>query len=347
MLTNIRLTNIRSHQEARFDFGPLTVLVGPNGSGKTNVLEAIYLVSTTTSWRTKTDVEVVGWGVDAGRIELANVAVAISRNPYRKYFWIDGVKRPAKDVVGQVKTVLFQPDDLQLVLGSPAYRRHFLNVVLAQHDRAYGEALIEYRQVLMQRNKLLKRVQEGRAQREELHFWDMELLRLADIIWAARGQFVELANTQLKRLYKSISGDELEVGITHQTHPAEISHLAAEITLWHGREIMAGQTLRGPHRDDLVLTMNGVLVKERASRGEVRSLTIALKLVELAFLQNSPQNTTNDVVLLLDDVMSELDAKRRERLLAAVEGVQTIITTTDLNHLPEEWQTTAKIISLN
>lgn len=346
MLRRVRLTNIRSYKQKEFEFGPLTVLVGSNGSGKTNILEAIYAASTTTSWRTKTDSELIRWECDAGRIEADDVAVALSRHPYRKFFWIDGVKRSAKEVVGHLKTVLFQPDDLQLILGSPAYRRHFLNVVLAQSDREYGQNLITYRQVLLQRNRLLKHIQDGRSQEEELHYWDIELARLADKIWEARERFVMLANDHLPTHYRSISGDELTVSIQHQTHPAQRISFADEIAHWHGREIAAGQTLRGPHRDDLILLMDAILVRERASRGEVRSLTIALKLVELAFLQNSAQDRASDVVLLLDDVMSELDASRRERLLAAVEGVQTVLTTTDLSHLPPSLEASAQIISL-
>jgi len=346
MLRRVRLTNIRSYDQREFEFGPLTVLIGSNGSGKTNILEAVYAASTTTSWRTKTDSELLRWGCDAGRIEADDVAVALSRNPYRKYFWIDGVKRSAKEVVGHLKTVLFQPDDLQLILGSPAYRRHFLNVVLAQSDREYGQDLITYRQVLLQRNRLLKHLQDGRANESELHFWDAELVRLADKIWAAREQFVLLANEHLPAYYRSISGDALTVTIHHQTHPAQRASFADEIGHWHSREIAAGQTLRGPHRDDLILLMDTIPVRERASRGEVRSLTIALKLVELAFLQNSAQNSSSDVVLLLDDVMSELDASRRERLLTAVEGVQTVLTTTDLSHLPTSLEAAAQVISL-
>lgn len=346
MLKQVRLANIRSYEQGSFDFGPLTVLVGSNGSGKTNILEAIYLASTTTSWRTKSDAELIKWEADAGRLEVDDVAVALSRHPYRKYFWIDGVKRSAKEVVGHLKTVLFQPDDLSLVLGSPAYRRHFLNVVLAQSDRAYGQELITYRQVLLQRNRLLKQLQDGRAQEAELHFWDAELVRLADTIWAARERFVTLANEQLPTYYRSISDDAVTVAIQHHTHPLQREQLAEEIAAWHGREIAAGQTLRGPHRDDLVLSMDAIPARERASRGEVRSLTIALKLVELAFLQKSPSDAVSDVVLLLDDVMSELDANRRQRLLTAVDGVQTVLSTTDLSHLPPSLAATAQIISL-
>lgn len=346
MLASVRLTNMRSHGQASFDFGPLTVLVGDNGSGKTNVLEAIYVASTTTSWRSKTDAELIAWNEAAGRIEADDVAVALSRQPYRKYFWIDGVKRPAKEVVGHLKTVLFQPDDVQLVLGSPTYRRHFLNVVLAQSTHDYGQNLITYRQVITQRNRLLKHIQDGRAHESELHFWDVELCRLAAAIWGERARFVELANEHLPGYYRSISGDELEIAIHHQTHPAQREQLEPEIAAWHSREIAAGQTLRGPHRDDLTLTMDGIPARERASRGEVRSLTIALKLVELAYLQNGTPDDVHEVVLLLDDVMSELDATRRERLLKAVDGVQTVLTTTDITHLPHELAETAQIISL-
>lgn len=346
MLTTVRLINVRSYGQQSFDFGPLTVLVGNNGSGKTNVLESVYLASTTTSWRTKTDAEIIKWHETAARIEVDDIAIALTRSPYRKYFWIDGVKRPAKEVVGHLKTVLFQPDDMQLILGSPAYRRHFLNIVLAQADRLYGQNLITYRQVLMQRNRLLKQIQDGRASESELHFWDMELVRLAEDIWQARQRFIEVATDHLAAYYQSISGDTIAVMPHLQTHPAQTEHLAQEIAQWHPREIAAGQTLRGPHRDDLVLLMDDIPARERASRGEVRSLTIALKLIELTFLQNAATGSTNDVVLLLDDVMSELDENRRQRLLAAVDGVQTVITTTDVSHLPADLAASAQVIPL-
>lgn len=359
VVSRLSLFNVRSHHELTVDFGQLNLLVGANGSGKTNVLEAVSVASTTRSWRAKREAELVRWNEDFARIrvEPASVEVVIARQPYRKNFWIDGVKSRARDVIGVVKTVLFQPDDMSLATGAPAGRRHFLNVVLSQRHREYGAALLEYAQVLAQRNRLLKRLRDNTANIDELSFWDAKLVDLSAIIWRYRASFIAHLESALATSYAEISGDQRQVTARHETKPHDTERLLEELAAVRDREIILGQTLRGPHRDDLHFLFDGHPATEAASRGELRSLTFALKMIELDYLAGegtasdseasaSPSEPPSDVLLLLDDVMSELDAGRRERLVTASRRVQTIITTTDLDDIPATLRQDAKVIEV-
>jgi len=344
MLKSVELQNFRSHLKATFDLANLTLIVGPNGVGKTNILEAISLASTTRSWRTKSDVEVINFSQNFAKVVADEVVVVVHKNPYRKEYAVSGVRRKAKEVIGTIKTVLFEPEDLLLILGSPAVRRHFLNVVLSQSDRNYGENLLQYGQVITQRNKLLKGIREHQNTDSELNFWDKELSKLSAQIWATRSAFLNLLQNELPQHYHSLSQDNSVITIKHETHPADTEHMEEELVAVREREVMLGQTVRGPHRDDFVISFNGVPARSCASRGEVRSLIFALKMVELDYL--SGQKDAEDVVLLLDDVMSELDHDRRNRLVEVASSVQTVITTTDLAHVPQDWRNQAKIIEL-
>lgn len=343
-LSKLSLFNVRNHHEQTFELGPLTILVGPNGSGKTNVLEAISVVSTTRSWRVKRESELVLWGEEFARIVAGPVEVVISPQPYRKTFWVDGVRTKLKDVVGTVKTVLFQPDDIAIVAGAPADRRHFLNVLLSQHSHEYSSALLEYAHVVVQRNRLLKRVRDEAAHPDELAFWDDELVKLGAVLWAERAGFLAILGERLPAAYREISGDKREVRVRHETKPHDPERLAEELAAVRDREVILGQTLRGPHRDDLHFLFDDHPAMEAASRGEIRSLTFAIKMIELEYLASrsaaaapapvSSQEAAYDVILLLDDVMSELDEKRRARLVEAARRTQTIVTTTDLDDIP-------------
>jgi DNA replication and repair protein RecF len=355
VVSRLTLFNVRSHHELTVDFGALNLLVGPNGSGKTNILEAVSVASTTRSWRAKREAELVRWNEDFARIrvEPAAVEVVISRQPYRKNFWIDGVKSRARDVLGVVKTVLFQPDDMMIATGAPLGRRHFMNVVLSQRHHEYGAALLEYAQVLAQRNRLLKRLRDGEASGDELSFWDAKLVSLAEIIWGYRASFIKYLEMELTGRYAEISGDGRLVSARHETKPHDTGRLLEELAAVRDREIILGQTLRGPHRDDLHFLFDGHMATEAASRGELRSLTFALKMIELDYLsgvagsKGSPasQNEPSDVLLLLDDIMSELDAGRRERLVTASQRAQTIITTTDPEDIPDGLRQEAKVVN--
>lgn len=346
MIKHLELINFRSHQKSSFDFGNLNLIVGPNGVGKTNILEAIALISTTRSWRTASDVEVISFNQDYTRVTADDITLTIQRQPYRKEVTISGVKRQLKEIVGHLKTVLFEPEDLQLILGSPALRRHWLNVVLAQSDPTYSDSLIQYRHIILQRNRLLKRIAQGQSRQTELNFWDSELARLSANIWGKRLAFITLTRERLTEHYANVSGDKIQIDTKLETHPADTERIEEELMAVRDRELIIGQTVRGPHRDDVLMKMDGVDVKKMASRGEARSLVFALKMMELDYLSGPSQNSAKDVTLLLDDVMSELDRDRRGRLVEAAQSVQTIITTTDLDHVPEELRKEATVINL-
>jgi DNA replication and repair protein RecF len=251
---------------------------------------------------------------------------------------VNGIARRASDLIGRLRTVLFSVDDLALVDGPPSGRRRFLDVTISQLDPTYVRALQRYSRVLAQRTSLLRRLQERRGDPSELDFWDQELAAAAALIMLARATLLEglagLASTHYLGL--SPGGNAIDL----RYHPAVPDDLAATLcepdlegrllgALRAGRahDIRRGVTHIGPHRDDLAFLLDGRAASAYASRGEQRTLALALRLAEV---QLSHERTGEAPVLLLDDILSELDARRRARVLEAATGVdQVFITTPD------------------
>lgn len=330
---NLRLTNFRSYQDASFDLHPaVTIVVGPNASGKTNLLEALYVLSTTRSFRTG-DRELIHEGQQFFRVEASagedELAIGFSvEQGRRKQVTRNGVKRTLARHLGALPVVLFEPTDLDLVAGAPEGRRRYLDLILSQTDSEYLVALHRYRRVLQQRNKLLDGF-DIESVRGQIFAWDIKLAEAGALLVERRAGLLEHFSRVLGEHYGRIAGAALELMAGY--HPSVggknvAEHFLEVLAETLPRDLAAGFTTRGPHRDDFAVTYQGRPIQDVASRGEVRTTVLALKLAELAFLQ---QVTGRTPLLLLDDVFSELDTGRRGRLVEQLSDYQTLITTTD------------------
>ena len=328
-LTNLSLQNFRTYRKENIVFSPATTLiVGENTAGKTNILEAISLCSVGKSFRAKRDSDVVLWGSDIGRIKVKGTSaqgefllelvvttgsINGQKAPIKKYL-VNTIPRRQIDFIGNFRSVLFSPGDLELVTDSPSLRREYLNTVLVQVDREYRRNLQSYERGLRQRNSLLDRINEGTASRSQLLFWNQLLIKTGASITDVRRKFIEYMNaSKLSDLSYQLVYD-----------PSIISESSFEE--YKDEEVAAKSTLVGPQRDDFSFFKKEIDVSRFGSRGEQRLAVLWLKLSELAFIENE---TGERPVLLLDDIFSELDDKSRQLVLEATGKQQTIITSAE------------------
>lgn len=347
MLKSIALANFRSHKDAHFSFSNgLTVITGPNGIGKTNILEGIYIQARGTSFR-GSDGEIVTHDAEwykitthysGGRTRIVRYESA--RTLGKKTFEIGGLKKQRLAANQKMPVVLFEPDDLRLIHGSPSRRREFLDRICGALDPHYTTLLHRYERALLQRNNLLK---TGIASDDELFAWEVGLAQTGAAIIKARGDLVWQINERLSDTYCSIAHAPGSVDIRYGFHETSSSLEQQLLSLLHVsryNDRTRGFTSVGPHRHDFAIHLNEASADESASRGETRSIILALKFIELTLLWERYEEPP---LLLLDDVFSELDATRRTALLELAHTVQTIITTTDVREaMPDD----AKMIAL-
>lgn len=352
-LNAVTLQYFRSYKKQIFSFSEtLTLIVGPNTAGKTNILEAIYMLAIGKSFRAEKDSDCIKWGKEVGRIigkvterESEETALELvltkgmvqgQKAPMKKYL-VNGVPRRHVDFVGHLSAVLFSPEDLDLVIDSPSVRRAYLNSVLVQVDREYRRNLLSYERGLRQRNKLLFLIHEGKASRSQLLFWNQLLIKAGSYITKSREEFINAVNIFIL--------DDLSYKLTYD--PSLISQ--ARLEQYKEEEIGAKTTLVGPQRDDFIFEKN--ITKEPhfvetprsryhsdnsedtwrdvsrfGSRGEQRLAVLWLKLAELSFIENKVGQRP---ILLLDDIFSELDSESRSIVLSIIKEQQTIITSAD------------------
>ena len=345
---SLELTNFRSYERADFVLHPdVTLVVGPNASGKTNLLESMYVMASTRSFRAK-DKDLVRHDQDHFRIvargDDREYAFGFSMaGPTQKKITHDGVKRALAMHVGTIQVTLFEPGDLDLLAGSPDPRRKYLDFILCQTDRAYLRTLQQYRRVLKQRNTLLDADQPARA-RDQMFAWNIKLAELAVEIYGRRMRLIGELNEAIPLLYSQIAGaaEALELEYIPSVDGDYADSFLQTLEDNFARDLGAGFTTIGPHREDFLVKFKGSLIERVASRGEVRTVVLAMKLGEVAYAEAS---TGVRPILLLDDVFSELDANRRGFLLGRLEGYQTIITTTDADAMTREFNTPYAVIS--
>ncbi|PZN11132.1 MAG: DNA replication/repair protein RecF [Bacillota bacterium] len=343
-IRRVVLRDFRSYHRAELDLDPgLIALVGPNAVGKTNLLEAIYFAGTGGSPRTARDTDLIRFGAEACYVRLEWEDPALGKRViemachrrHGKALRIDGRKRQRlADLHGVLPLVYFAPDALALIKHGPALRRAFLDRLLVQLSPRYAAQLQEYHRVLLQRNELLREVRAGRAAASLLEAWDEPLVtrgleirrwrrkilqRLAPLVDAA-ARDLGGGGDPVALMYRL--GDEggegtEETGVATEGSPPALERLRPQ-------EIARGVTLWGPQRDDFQILIGGRDARAYASQGQQRSLVLALKLAEVTLLRELTGRTP---VLLLDDVLSELDHQRRERLLASVTACDQVLLT--------------------
>lgn len=333
VINSLELFDFRNYRVEKYRFGSrVNLVLGDNGSGKSNLLEAVYLLSVGESFRARKIEEMINFEGSIARIKgrvslidgktdlemiLTKGEVGGKKTPKRK-FLVEEVAKRRRDFAGLFLAVLFRPEDLELMDGSPAVRRKFLDVSLLRTDPSYERSLSTYEQALRRRNKLLDAIREGVANRYALTFWDGLLIKHGQELERKRQEYVDYIN----RLWeKSDLFNNLKV-IYDKSVISE-----ARLKQYKDEEVLVGYTLVGPHKDDFVIiTGEDKEVAVYGSRGEQRMAVLALKMGEIYFLELMKKVKP---ILLLDDIFSELDENHREEVLRVTKDRQVIVTTTE------------------
>jgi DNA replication and repair protein RecF len=365
----LSLVNFRNYEGLELDLGPGMVLFqGRNGQGKSNLLEAIYILAVAKSPRASSDRELIRWqaaqleetysrvaatvahdgeqmkvqldfrSVPAQDAEAPEDDAASRRGPEsistQKYIRVNGVPRRASELVGQVNAVMFSAEDLELVHGPPPVRRRYLDILVSQLDRRYLRALQRYQRVVYQRNHLLRMVRDGSARADELDFWDNELTSEGVYIMAQRLRTVRRLSDVADPIHQGLTGDGEKLKLLYRpsvfaaadsSDEALAQRIRRAVESRRRRDVAQGITTLGPHRDDVQLLLNDMDASAYASRGQGRTMVVAMKLAEAQYLKDERKQ---EPVLLLDDVLSELDAARRSYVLEAVGRYQQCFITT-------------------
>ena len=363
---------MRTFRRLELDLQPgVHVITAGNAQGKTNLLEAIALLATTRSARGGGGVDVIAWDVLAeeplpaarlaaevearsGHVALEITVIAKAQQPGRppaasRCFRVNGVARRASDLIGRLRAVMFAAADLTIIDGPPAGRRRYLDITLSQLDAAYVRALQRYGRLLAQRNSLLRRFRERRHDPAEFDFWDEELAAAGAVILAARAEALAALGPAAAERYAELTAGAAPFELCYRPavpeelapslrEPDLATRLREAIEASRPDDLRRGVTQVGPHRDDVAFLVGGHDAAQFASRGEQRTAALALRLAEVTF---STERSGDPPLLLLDDILSELDGERRERVLAVAYGVdQVVITTPDAdrpgpNELPD------------
>ena len=348
MITDLRLQHFRSYIDQSFELGPgVNIVVGPNASGKTNLLEAILVIARGNSYRVA-DNELVEFEADWARID-ANLTSGGSRTikytPHQKpakTYELTGKNYQRLSLQHSLPVVLFEPNHLRLLSGSPEGRRSYLDDILEQTDSQYAAMLRHYRRALAQRNALLK----SNRSKDQFFVWNIRLSELGGHIAKARMRLIATISETVEALYRDISRTTTEISIRYATSLKSDnyeSHLLHNLEVQHERDVLRGFTSVGPHREDLEVLFDGRPASETASRGEARTLVLTLKIIELQLLEQARGTTP---LLLLDDVFSELDGARRKALTEHLSRYQTFITTTDADVVIQHFTESCNIIPL-
>ena len=356
-ISSLYAVNFRNYTQCQLKLASMiNVFYGKNAQGKTNILEAIFYGAFGLSHRTSTEEDLLKLGTDAMAvgIEFASFSgtheVKLKKyrqqQKWKKEIWLYGAKVRPKEHYGALNTVMFSPEDLQLVKGEPALRRRFFDMQISQTDPIYYDLLVKYNRVLLQRNRLLKELRDEGGRQEILQPWNQEFIKLATAITKKRLQALAKLEAIASEIYASITSNQEELKVRYELkanngellYPASAEELtesfyAKALAERERIDILRGNTGIGPHRDDLQLLLNGLSLRSFGSQGQQRSGALALKLSQLEYVR---REIGEFPILLLDDVMSELDDSRRAQLLLFIDGrVQTFITVNDRELIPD------------
>lgn len=339
-LSSISLQNFRNYisQTIAFD-QPTTMIVGPNAAGKTSVIEAIHLLATGNSFRAEKVEEMIRFSQELARVkgELHDLAeldddptkleVVLTRGMVQgkktalRLYSVNDVRRRKREFTSNFSTVVFRPEDMRLVEGSPARRRGFLDGPLTAVDKEYERSITTYDQALIRRNRLLQQVREGEQPSTVLTYWNLTLIKHGTYITDCRRRFLDFCQTVAFPLNFTVDYDSSVIS-------------EPRIREYQDREIAAGHTLVGPHKDDFIVKFpfqvdgheEALPISAYGSRGQQRMAVLWLKVCEFEYLKHQTKQTP---LLLLDDILSELDEESRQRVLSLVGQGQSIITTAE------------------
>ena len=369
----LKLVNFRNFKKREIVFSSPTLLVGLNTVGKTNILEAIFLLATSNSFKKTKSFDLIYQGADFATINLSDLSSGQElelrlikgqkdHQMVKKEVFVDQRKVSLTEFIGNFRSVIFSPESLHIIKGPPQERRSFLNIVLSQADREYLRALLRYRRVKRERNQLLFLIGEGRAEADELEFWNQELIKSGSRLVRDRIILINFLNRSISKIYQQISQTQELPRLSYQTNalsqpqPALATKKDREtkekkerikieniekgycqvLKKSYQRDLRYQTTTRGPHRDEIVFYLGKRKMPATASQGEIRSLALSLKLGEKLFLGKQSGQPVN---FLLDDPLSELDQDRGKELLKIIQKEQSITTA-----LPEELTALSRIV---
>lgn len=341
-ISKLLLENFRSYDKKLFEFeSGFNLILGPNGCGKTNILEAIFLLSSGKSFRSSSLPKLIQWNkiFSSVRLKVVNsksetneVEVELIKDPtgqkstISRKFLIDKVEKNRKNFIGVLKTVIFHPEDTRLVTGSPSRRRDFFDSLFLQVEWRYASALSQFNRALRHRNELLDQIKLGRNSKSELFYWDQALIKNANIIHDFRVNFVRSVNL----FFANHSNSQINT-ISLNYHPSLVTQEKLDRNYQH--ELNSGYTIIGTHRDDFSLDNSIFPQADKnlafwGSRGQQRLAVLAVRLAQIDYLEKTYNDTP---VLLLDDIFSELDEDHQKLVVSVCRKYQTIFTSSEKN----------------
>lgn len=350
ILKNISLINFRNYSKVELDLcNKINILIGDNAQGKTNILESIYVLGITKSHRSSIDNNLIKNTEDFCKIKGKVITNNISKNlefflsnREKKVYINKNQIRKLTDYISKFNIIIFTPDDLDIIKGSPNIRRKFLNIEIGQIDNKYLNVLNDYNRLIKTKNEYLKQLNISKTKDYRfLNVLNEKIIEKALYIYKSRFEFIDLINKKLDIIYKDITGDKglkLEylnnIGVNKYDKDNITNNLISKFNNNIKREIMLGVTLYGPHKDDFSFILNDNDIKLFGSQGQQRSCILSLKLSEIDIFI---EKTKEKPILLLDDIFSELDDNKKNNIIKHINSdIQTIITTTDLNQINEE-----------
>jgi DNA replication and repair protein RecF len=363
-LQHLSLEKFRSYSSRTFDFDDANthVFVGPNGIGKTNILEAISLLSLTKSCQKAEEADIIAWGEDYYRVkgqivsdekEEKNLELVSQISPRKqKACFVNDVKVGAGEMVGTLPTVIFLPRDLELFNGSPGNRRHFLDQLLCQVSPQYLQTLVTYQKILKQRNALLRKISDGVARKTDLAIWDEKAAETGTVVMLRRLELCEMLQCTFGQELVSLGEDWAGARIVYERKgqardfESAKSEMMDLLSHFQSRDIILQSTTIGPHRDDWKVLVDDRDISTFASRGQQRTAILALLFLEVSYLE---LQRGEKPVVLLDDVFSELDDNHQSALLESLDDHQVLISTT---HIPSNvhgarlWEMEKEVLSI-
>ena len=339
IVESVELKDYRNYEFLDMNFNEhVNIIYGDNAQGKTNILESIYMCSTSKSHRGSKDREIVRFGEDESHIKLNvlkhgmkyRIDMHLKKNK-TKGIAVNGIPiKKAVELFGIINIVFFSPEDLNIIKNGPSERRRFMDMELSQLDKIYLSNLVNYNKVLNQRNKLLKDIAFSPSEQlmQTLDIWDMQLAEYGKKILERRKQFIKQVNDIIADIHYKLTGGKERITLTYESSLGNITFETA-LSKYRERDLRMKSTTVGPHRDDICFTTDaGLDIRKFGSQGQQRTAALSLKLSEIELVKEELNDTP---ILLLDDVLSELDKHRQNYLLDSIDNIQTIITCTGLD----------------
>ncbi len=348
VIRTLELLNFRNYDSLVLEFDEKTnILYGDNAQGKTNILEAIYICSSTKSHKGSKDKEVIQLGKDESHIRMIlekrehvyKIDLHL-KNSKAKGMAIDGVPiRKSTELIGLSNVVFFSPEDLAIIKNGPSERRRFIDSELCQINKLYLHNLIRYKKTLEQRNQVLRQIEGKPDWMETLTVWDEKLVEYGTQVLMGRRDFLREVNDVVPSIHRQLTGSKEELFLQYEPHVVE-GDFMERLEKSRTRDLQTKTTNVGPHRDDVAFLIDGKDGRKFGSQGQQRTAALSLKLSEIEIIR---RHTGDDPILLLDDVLSELDGSRQTYLLNEIEDIQTILTCTGLEEFVRRNRTAKKV----